>query len=174
MTPHHMTRLARGFTLIELMVVVAIIGLLASVAIPEYNRSTLRARAAERITIMESIARSVNDRILNAQEITGGVFTGADNPPPPLSTGKRPFDWTMPGWNELSMVVEGGSYYAYNFTATDPDGTGKTVDMYVNSAGDLDGDTVPSPKMMHYTAVGYSFQLVDESPARGLEDLNTF
>lgn len=42
-----MRRLARGFTLIELMIVVAIVGILASVALTSYAQYTIRARVSE-------------------------------------------------------------------------------------------------------------------------------
>jgi len=176
MTMPPRTRMPRGFTLIELMLVVCIIGLLSTIAVPEFQRSNLRAKAAERITIMESVARAVADKIVNVQEVAPGqlgsprAFDGEENPPLPVSIAKRPFVWSMPGWKELSMVVEGGSYYSYTFHALDADGTGKTVTMEVSSVGDLDGDGLHSHKTMYFTAVGYSFQPAGEVPDRGLED----
>ena len=52
-------RPARGFTLVELMIAVGIVGLLASVAVPLLTRATLRSRAAERLTIMRAIADAI-------------------------------------------------------------------------------------------------------------------
>ena len=48
----------KGFTLVELLVVVLIIAILASVALPQYARSVEKARAAEAIQILGDLARS--------------------------------------------------------------------------------------------------------------------
>ena len=59
----------KGFTLIELMIVVAIIGILAAIAIPQYGNYTSRTRAAAAAAELASIKSVVNECIAS----TGGV-----------------------------------------------------------------------------------------------------
>lgn len=49
----------KGFTLIELMIVVAIIGILAAVALPAYQDYTARAQASEAITLADGVKKSI-------------------------------------------------------------------------------------------------------------------
>ena len=53
--------LQKGFTLIELMIVVAIIGILAAVALPAYQDYTIRAQASEGIALTSGLKTSVGD-----------------------------------------------------------------------------------------------------------------
>ncbi len=59
-----MTNNKKAFTLIELLVVVLIIGILAAVAVPQYQKAVEKARAAEAITLMESIRKGIDAWLL--------------------------------------------------------------------------------------------------------------
>lgn len=56
-----MKRLQQGFTLIELMIVVAIIGILAAVALPAYQDYTIRAKISEVILAMSACRTSITE-----------------------------------------------------------------------------------------------------------------
>ncbi|MCH8059373.1 MAG: prepilin-type N-terminal cleavage/methylation domain-containing protein, partial [Proteobacteria bacterium] len=62
-----MSKLNKGFTLIELMIVVAIIGILASIAVSAYQTYTVRAQIAEALTM----AAGAKAPIVDAFNMTG-------------------------------------------------------------------------------------------------------
>ena len=59
------TSAQQGFTLIELMIVVAIIGILAAVAIPAYSDYTVRARVTEGLSLGSAVKLTVSENIQN-------------------------------------------------------------------------------------------------------------
>ncbi|HIF0067555.1 TPA: pilin [Neisseria meningitidis] len=67
-----MNTLQKGFTLIELMIVIAIVGILAAVALPAYQDYTARAQVSEAILLAEGQKSAVTEYYLNHGTWPGG------------------------------------------------------------------------------------------------------
>ena len=107
-----MSRRPSGFTLIELMVAVTIIGMLASIALPAFHTFQLRARQAERALVLPAIHRSIEDYFLRTTH-----FPSFDPATPSTSTlwlsnnpGATPVRATLVEERGLSGVLRRGRH----------------------------------------------------------------
>jgi type IV pilus assembly protein PilA len=73
----NMCRGQRGFTLIELMIVVAIVGILAAIALPAYNNYMVKSRLTEATTTLDAARVAINE----AYTSSGGTFPPQSSPP---------------------------------------------------------------------------------------------
>lgn len=141
-----------GFTLIELMIVVAIIGLLAAVAIPAFTKAVRRSKTSEAtINLRRIFDGAVTSYQDDAVARDGGgaanAFPGSAPPTPGVNAcceatgrGQCPADsgaFVMPAWQALQFSVDDPHYYWYEFRS---EGEGLTAAFTAIAQGNLDCD----------------------------------
>ena len=80
-----MKRMQQGFTLIELMIVVAIIGILAAVALPAYQDYTIRAKVTEGLSLASSAKTAITETF-NSKGATDMSVSSVTGYTPPVAT----------------------------------------------------------------------------------------
>jgi prepilin-type N-terminal cleavage/methylation domain-containing protein len=133
-----------GFTLLELMITVAIIGILAAIAIPAFQLYQLRSKRSEAYSNLESIRkaqlsyRAEFDQFVPAPP-SPGILLGPDKQNWPARGSFSPIPGT--GFDQLGWRPDGPTFFDYD-TTIDDDGNGP----YFTAAayGDVDGDSFVS------------------------------
>jgi type IV pilus assembly protein PilA len=121
----------RGFTLLELMIVVAVVGVLAAVAIPLLTSYQLRSKSAEAKTNLGAI-RVIEESLYSENQ----TYRSANAEPAAIpGTVTAAFDSVNSDFALLGFVPQGQVYFSYG-VAVSGDGSGFTAD----AGADIDGD----------------------------------
>lgn len=121
---------SRGFTLIELMITVAVVAVLAAIAIPSYNQYVLRSHRAEAKNIMLSVAQRLEQNYTLSGSYARTQGATADD-----------IDATdIAGWGLNQVPLSGAARYNITFGAGQP--TAATFGLVATPAGAQVADTV--------------------------------
>ena len=121
-----------GFTLIELMIVVAIIGILAAIAIPNFLRFQLRSKTGEARTNLAGIRTAEESYFAEY-----GQYVAQSAGIPALGGTNVKTTWvTGTGFDSMGWAPEGSVFFQYAVTSPAPN-----TAYSASSASDLDGDT---------------------------------
>ena len=154
----------RGFTVVELVVVVTVIGLLASLALPQLSGVVVRAKQGEREVMMNAILQSMNDYAsTHGGQLPGdGPLALPRNPDHAPDGSRQFFSPGLGAWGALGWTPEGPLYFRYDVTRTAPD----TV--VITAQADLDHNGQVNVKSVTYRLEQGVFQRLAETESADL------
>lgn len=160
----------KGFTLIELMIVVAIIGILAAIAIPNFLRFQLKSKSSEGKVNIAAIRTAEESYLAEfGQYVAAAVNPTADVP----GSQKAAFD-TGGGFDTLGWSPEGNVFFQYAVNA--PSGANHYT---ISAAADIDADATDQfwgyvkPDGADATVAGVHTQCLDSGVGAGQNQLST-
>jgi type IV pilus assembly protein PilA len=152
----------KGFTLIELMIVVAIIGILAAVAIPAFMKYIKKSKTSEARTHVQKIYAGAREYWMDRNTAKGQIQADSPQFPEPTEPYTADADccamggtnekcapqqtlWDTPTWRALKFSMDDPHYYAYAYTVNvalgeSPPAGGNNFTALAQGDLDCDGD----------------------------------
>lgn len=132
MKVQHNYYLNRGFTLVELMIVIAVVGIIATIAYPSYNDSVKKSRRADAKGALMGFSQAMERHFTDNNSYLGAASGGANTGAPTIFPTQAPLDSSAKFYD---LTIEAATASSYTLRATPINGQAGDGNLEIDNTG---------------------------------------